>query len=70
MTPHQKMITPCRNICIMDAPSGLCEGCGRTLAEIGGWLRLSHAEREAIMRDLPARLRRLRDLAASTGKDD
>jgi hypothetical protein len=36
--------------------SGLCVGCGRTLKEIGGWTRFTDAERQAIMRALPARL--------------
>jgi len=40
----------------MDARHGLCEGCGRTLAEIGGWLSMSTAERQAIMEALPGRL--------------
>jgi predicted Fe-S protein YdhL (DUF1289 family) len=34
----------------------LCEGCGRTLAEIAQWGRLSEAERQAIMLVLPERL--------------
>jgi uncharacterized protein len=48
--------TPCTKICVIDTPSGLCEGCGRTLAEIAGWSRLSEAERLAIMTELPERL--------------
>jgi predicted Fe-S protein YdhL (DUF1289 family) len=39
----------------MDAESGLCLGCFRTLAEIAGWARLSEAAREEIMGGLPAR---------------
>jgi predicted Fe-S protein YdhL (DUF1289 family) len=34
----------------------LCEGCGRTLAEIAQWGRLSEAERQVIMLVLPERL--------------
>jgi predicted Fe-S protein YdhL (DUF1289 family) len=29
--------SPCLSICRMDAASGLCEGCFRTLDEIAGW---------------------------------
>ena len=29
--------SPCLSVCRMDAASGLCEGCLRTLAEIGAW---------------------------------
>ena len=50
------MISPCIRLCVIDAARGLCAGCGRTLAEIGGWMAFSEAERRAIMADLPARL--------------
>jgi predicted Fe-S protein YdhL (DUF1289 family) len=43
----------------MDAPTGLCVGCGRTGAEIGGWLAMSEAQRLAVMAQLPARLARI-----------
>jgi predicted Fe-S protein YdhL (DUF1289 family) len=39
----------------MDACSGLCIGCGRTLDEIAGWADTSAEERRAIMVVLPAR---------------
>jgi predicted Fe-S protein YdhL (DUF1289 family) len=39
----------------MDACSGLCIGCGRTLDEIAGWADMSAEERRAIMAVLPAR---------------
>jgi len=29
--------SPCIDVCRMDAKSGLCEGCLRTLDEIAGW---------------------------------
>lgn len=48
--------TPCRKICVIDPATRLCEGCGRTLDEIGRWLSFRPEERDAIMRDLPARL--------------
>lgn len=48
--------TPCVHICVIDPASGLCEGCGRTLAEIAQWSSLSEAERQAIMELLPERL--------------
>lgn len=48
--------TPCIKICVIDPVSKLCEGCGRTLAEIAQWGRLSEAERLAIMAVLPKRL--------------
>jgi len=50
------METPCEKICIVDQPSGLCRGCGRSLAEIGHWTAYSNAERTRIMAELPKRL--------------
>ena len=44
----------------MDDESGLCLGCRRTITEIGGWARLTEAEREAVMAELPAREARIR----------
>jgi predicted Fe-S protein YdhL (DUF1289 family) len=37
------------NLCVIDAPTGLCAGCYRTLAEIAGWIDLSAAERRAVV---------------------
>ena len=48
--------SPCIRLCVLDRTCGICEGCGRTLAEIGGWLGFSEAERRAIMATLPERL--------------
>lgn len=53
--------TPCIKVCIMDAPSGLCQGCGRTLDEIGRWAQFDESVRQTIMAALPARLARSRD---------
>lgn len=39
--------SPCISICRMDAASGFCEGCFRTLEEIAEWSRLNdEAKRE------------------------
>jgi predicted Fe-S protein YdhL (DUF1289 family) len=48
--------SPCNKICAIDPVSGLCVGCGRTLAEIEGWIRFSAEERARIMAELPHRL--------------
>lgn len=52
--------TPCRRICAVDGMTSQCVGCGRTLKEIGGWMRFTDAERAAIMAALPERLARQR----------
>jgi predicted Fe-S protein YdhL (DUF1289 family) len=52
--------TPCNKICTVDPRSGHCIGCGRTIAEIAGWLGFTADERTRIMAALPQRLRELR----------
>jgi len=54
------METPCEKICIVDAASELCRGCGRSLDEITGWTRYSDVERARIMAELPPRLEAMR----------
>ena len=56
--------SPCIKICAVHPASGLCIGCGRTLAEIESWLRYNAAERTRIIAELPQRLARLRRLDA------
>ena len=48
--------SPCVNICTLDACSGLCLGCGRTIDEITRWTAMSPAERVRVIGELPARL--------------
>jgi uncharacterized protein len=53
--------TPCANICLLDADTGLCVGCGRTIEEIARWATMSEVERRAIVAMLPARMERLEE---------
>lgn len=46
------MDTPCVNVCTTDEASGLCAGCGRSLAEIAAWPHLTVEQRRRIMRAL------------------
>lgn len=48
--------SPCIKVCAVSGRTGLCIGCGRTLAEIAAWGGLSEPERRAIMAELPTRL--------------
>ena len=48
--------SPCEKICIVDAASGLCRGCGRSLPEIERWTAFGDGERRRIMAELPGRL--------------
>jgi hypothetical protein len=59
--------SPCVKICTVDAGSGLCLGCGRTIDEISQWIRLGSEERQRIMAELPGRLAGRRLGATATG---
>lgn len=50
------ILTPCKNICVLDPASGLCRGCGRTGEEIAAWSGMTNNERMRIMALLPDRL--------------
>ena len=58
--------TPCEKICIVDQPSGLCRGCGRSLIEIERWRAYSDGERARIMDELPLRLETMNARPASS----
>ncbi len=57
--------SPCVNICTLDAHTGLCLGCGRTLDEIARWTAMTAAERASVMDRLTGD--RQRDTASATG---
>jgi predicted Fe-S protein YdhL (DUF1289 family) len=42
-------LSPCIGICRIDAATGLCEGCLRTLGEIADWPMLSVREKDALL---------------------
>jgi len=52
MTPAE---SPCINVCRMDARSGLCLGCARTLDEIVGWGGANDSQRLAVLATLAER---------------
>ncbi|HET8666931.1 MAG TPA: DUF1289 domain-containing protein [Terriglobales bacterium] len=60
--------SPCVKICTLDARSGICLGCGRTIDEIARWADMSADERETIMSNLAGRMTKGRafKLAAAT----
>lgn len=53
--PPAPIKSPCIQVCVVDPATGWCEGCFRSLAEIGSWARYSPSERDQVMRTLPAR---------------
>lgn len=60
--------SPCIGVCKMDARSGLCVGCLRTIDEIAAWSGLDDGQRRAVMLQLPARRPRLRAAAAAAAE--
>ncbi|WP_040508985.1 DUF1289 domain-containing protein [Leptospira wolffii] len=47
--------SPCIKICQMDPETGLCEGCFRTLDEIGRWTMYTEEQRKEIRIRIEAR---------------
>lgn len=47
--------SPCIGICRMNARTGYCEGCLRTLDEIAAWPRLNAVEKQRILKILAVR---------------
>ncbi|KQN19306.1 hypothetical protein ASE86_12420 [Sphingomonas sp. Leaf33] len=56
-----RIVSPCVNVCRLDAATGWCVGCGRTGAEIARWTAIDDDARDAVMRTLPARMAKLAD---------
>ncbi|WP_163849580.1 DUF1289 domain-containing protein [Pseudooceanicola aestuarii] len=52
---REEVSSPCINICVIHPQARLCTGCLRSIDEITGWARMSEAERQQIMAELPAR---------------
>ena len=55
LDPAQPVPSPCISVCRMDAESGLCEGCFRTLDEIAAWSVLDADGKKAVLAALPGR---------------
>ncbi|MEQ9435431.1 DUF1289 domain-containing protein [Hyphomonas sp.] len=55
----QPIKTPCIKVCAIDATTGWCLGCGRTLPEIGRWMAMSGDARSDVMAVLPERVTKL-----------
>ncbi|WP_207622741.1 DUF1289 domain-containing protein [Falsiroseomonas algicola] len=54
--PDGEVASPCRRSCRYRPDLGLCDGCGRTLAEIEAWPTADAAARRAIIGLAAARL--------------
>ena len=52
----QTVPSPCMSVCQMDAATGLCQGCLRTLDEIGFWGSADDAFKRLVWTRIEARL--------------
>lgn len=52
--------SPCVWVCIIDADTGFCCGCGRTGEEVAGWIDFSAPVRSEIMEVLPERIKTIK----------
>jgi len=50
------VLSPCTSVCTMDAATGLCVGCARTLEEIANWADYSAEQKRAVLRLIAQRL--------------
>lgn len=53
--PSSPVASPCVNVCRMDARTGWCEGCYRTLDEIACWSGYTDEDKRAVIARLAAR---------------
>ena len=49
------VISPCVGVCYLDAESGYCRGCLRTMEEISRWISLDDEARRRVIESLPGR---------------
>lgn len=68
MWRRDEIESPCVQICVIHPEARICAGCHRTADEIAAWSRLSPDARRAIMAELPARGRLLRQRRGGRGR--
>jgi len=69
MNEHDETpLSPCIKVCVVDPVSGLCIGCGRTVAEISLWSEMGPTQRRSIMAELPKRVSNMVTRSARAGR--
>jgi hypothetical protein len=48
--------SPCVSVCVMNPVTGWCEGCLRTLAEIGDWAHADDATKRQVWQTIAQRI--------------
>jgi predicted Fe-S protein YdhL (DUF1289 family) len=56
LSADEPVPSPCVSVCRMDAASGLCEGCFRTLDEIAAWSRMDDEGKRAAWEQITRRI--------------
>ena len=51
----QQVASPCVNVCQIDAQTGYCMGCMRTIDEIADWLEMTNEEKQQVLDRLEQR---------------
>ena len=69
MEENVPLTSPCTGVCRIDAGSGWCVGCLRTLDEIASWTSMGDDARQAVWNELPER-RAVRVFKAADVGDD
>jgi predicted Fe-S protein YdhL (DUF1289 family) len=54
--------SPCIDVCRMNASTGLCDGCFRTIDEIAAWSSADAAQKRAILAEADARKKAPREV--------
>jgi predicted Fe-S protein YdhL (DUF1289 family) len=52
----ERITTPCVNFCWIEPGEDICEGCGRTRAEVAQWCFITEDERRTLMPAVKERL--------------
>ena len=58
--------SPCTDVCRIDASTGWCEGCFRTIDEIAAWGALGDRARRDVWKQLPVRRQAAANARGST----
>ena len=52
----EQVPSPCISVCRINADTGLCDGCYRSLREISDWARLPPARQRLVWREIGLRM--------------
>ncbi len=69
LSPGSPVPSPCISVCAMDAATGLCTGCLRTLDEIAGWSVFDDDQKRDVWHRIGPRREHIRCEQPGTGTD-